>query len=422
MANHSSGRSPRFSAAVASDGPSQALVSAPPDEVGGESVAESDASKTRIESLLERSLDPDEAQAWSAMSPALRRRAAARIELMRRWTRDRKGLTADDAAVEADVKTKRFYQMAAAWKKRPGLLAVGAYAAAKPERAARIDTRVNAALQANVGLVIDANVGPQDDPNPKTVPIETLRRALEEAVRRELPNVDQEGSCMTMPSLNVVRAVITRELNRRAEMKLLGESVALDCSPTIMRNGEGEPWVLFAIIDRGTLRILGHAVGAIDDSVRAYARAAVDALRWIERSSAGALPWASRTRRVDVVVGRDIKAWTDLLERYESSIGRFEFKPVTGDKRFGSQLRKYVGDRVGRVVLRPSWARVPPPNVEDGEHIFSLTEAEERATAEVASHNATKALSREGGVAAGPPEALVEALRFLAAGVEDTPS
>lgn len=367
----------------------------------------------RVVSLLERPLSAAEARAWVGLSPALRRRAEQRIELMGRWTGDRGGLTAEKAGELAGVSTKRFYQMASAWKKEPGLMAVGVYAAAAPSREPRTDPRVNAVMQAKVVKVVNG-VG-----EAKKVNLEALRRELEAEIRRELPEMDQDNSKLTMPSLNLVRAVITRELNRRAEMKLAAESVVLDCVPVAMRQPGGEPWVLFAIIDRGTLRILGHAFGELTDSVHAYGRAAANALDRLADPAAAALPWSSATRRLDVVVGLDDRAWLNALPEWRRRMGTVNFDLSTREKRFGSQFRQYIGDRVGRVVLRPTWVSRPPADLAAGEQIFDRAEAEERMALETAAYNMTKALSREGAAATAPPPEFVEALRLLAGGVGD---
>lgn len=361
-----------------------------------------------LEGLLQREATEEELVAWQTMSPSLRQRATIRINLLTRWIGGkptRGDLTAVSAAGIMGVEPKRFYQMASAWRKAPGLVAVGAYAAAKPERAARIDPRVNAALQSHVPKIVGENKGAS---------VEALRRALEAAVRAELPELDEPEGGMRMPSLNVVRAVITRELNRIAEIRLAGESIVFDCCPTAMRAADGTSHVVFCLIDRGTLAILGQALGSLDASVDAYARVAREALARIDDAFGRSLPWAGSTRRIDLVVGQDGKALTARLESYRSEPGAIEAGPITNDKRFGSQFRKYVGDRIGRVVLRPTWVTNLPP-MQDGDEVFSDAQALERLNLEVEAYNTAKVLEREPvDAVAGPPAGLVEALRFLA--------
>lgn len=359
-----------------------------------------------LPTLLGRDPDDDEARGWATLSPALRAKAAARVALMERWWGDRGDLSADDAARIADVTPKRFYQMASAWRKRPGLLAVGAYAAASPDRSTRIHPIVNALLQKHVAKAVASS---DED---RTV--EWIRRRLEEMVRAELPERDGEGKALTIPSPNVVRAVIVRERNRVAETKLLGESIALDCCPVAIRRSDGTPFTLFVVIDRGTLRIVGHALGSLDDSVDGFARAAASAIAWMSASADAKLPWAPRTRRADVVVGRDAAEWDALLERYRLLPDAFEFGQVTNDRRFGSQFRKYVGERAGRVLLRPSWVKELPPPLAEGEDVYGDREAAERVATEIALYNEAMPLKRAGVGADAAPAELLSALRFLA--------
>ncbi|MDH7971292.1 hypothetical protein QH494_03790 [Sphingomonas sp. AR_OL41] len=359
-----------------------------------------------LPTLLGREPYDDEARGWATLSPSLRVKAADRVALMNRWWGERGGLSADEAAVIADVTTKRFYQMASAWRKRPGLLAVGAYAAASPDRSTRIHPVVNALLQKHV---VKAVASSDED---RTV--EWIRRKLEAMVREELPEQDGEGKTLAIPSPNIVRAVIVREQNRVADTKLLGESIVLDCCPVSMRRPDGIPYALFVVIDRGTLRIMGHGLGSVDASVEGYALAAASTADWIARSAGTRLPWAPATRRADLVVGNDRAACDALFARHKALAGHFEFAPVTNERRFGSQIRRYVGERVGRVMLRPTWVREVPP-LADGEEVYDDREAAERVAAEVELYNGTMPLRRSGVGAEGAPKALLEFLRLLSA-------
>lgn len=389
---------------VTGTGDAEATRSPDDENLGSPQLTDSELSgaPTDVEALLGRALRREEASAWEAMSPSLRRRARERVELMRRWTEDRAGLTAADAADIAKVKPKRFYEMASAWKKDPGLAAVGAYATAPIERQPRIDPRVNAALQANVAAVVAAH---------QQESVETLRRLLEDVARSELDQIEG-GSELKLPSPNVTRAVIERELHRAREMRLLGESVVLDCCATTMRRPDGSPHVLFSIIDRGTRRIMGHALGSIEASVEGYARAAAAALNAIEASPPGALPWATEARRFDVVVGRDAQVWDDLLGFWRRGAGMPDVGTIVNERRFGSQYRKFVGDRVGRIVFRPTWTTAPAA-AEAGGEVFTETEAADRAALEVASYNETQALAPDLPHRDEPPRALEAALRLL---------
>lgn len=361
-----------------------------------------------LETLLMRPPTEEEARSWAVLSPALRTRAVDRITLLRRWWGERDGLTAKEAAAMAGVIPNRFYQMAAAWKRAPGLAAVGAFAGTPAPRSPRIHPMVNASLQANVVKVVADGGGKS---------VEAMRRRLEELVAadlraRQLAETGSSGAGPTIPSPTVVRAVITRELNRVGEAQLLGESIAMDCCPTAMRSPAGEPWALFAIIDRGTLRILGTSVGSLDDSVEGYSLAARRALVALAPVGPSLGPWARRTRRVDMVVGRDEAACDALIARYGNVEGAIEFKAVTRPRRFGSMLRRYVGERMGRVDLRPGWATAAPP-MADGDPAFARWDAWERTDFEAQAWNEAKVIERAAKGHDRPPDELVALIRLL---------
>ncbi|WP_174290972.1 hypothetical protein [Sphingomonas bacterium] len=351
----------------------------------------------------------EETRSWAVLSPVLRRRAVDRVVLLRRWWGERDGLTAKEAAAIAGVIPNRFYQMASAWKRAPGLAAVGAFAGTPAPRPPRIHPIVNASLQANVVRVVAEGGGKS---------VEAMRRRLEELVAADLrdrPSTAVDGSVaeLAVPSPTILRAVVTRELNRVGEAQLLGESIAMDCCPTTMRSPEGIPWALFAIIDRGTLRILGTSVGSLDESVEGYSLAARRALVLLAPGAPVMGPWARRTRRVDMVVGEDGPACEALITRYAQVGGAIEFKPVTRPRRFGSLLRRYLGDRMGRVDLRPGWAASPPPPMSDGDETFARWDALARADFEMLEWNRTKVIERAAAGEVRPPDDLVALIRLL---------
>lgn len=373
------------------------------NQVGrGESPMADTESVGDLEAILGRAPSDEEAAGWGNMSAALRRRAAARIALLRRWTEDRGELNAIDAARIAGVEPNRFYQMASAWRSAPGLMAVGAYAVGGPDRSSKVDPAVNAAMQAEVVHVVR---------NAKGASVEAMRRRLEAAVRERVPSIGEDGG-PRMPSPKTVRAVITREQARVAEMGMLGESVVLDCCPTSMRAADGIPFDLFSVIDRGTLTILGQALGSIGDSVDGYRRAAQDALERIGGMSPPQ-PWAISTRRADIVIGTDVDAWPRVLVQLKDRVRPADVEAITRERRFGSQFRKYIGERIIGVWLRPTWVLKSPPTIVDGAETFTPDEARRRAATEISAWNATKTIERDGG-APTPPDGLIQALRLLA--------
>ena len=354
--------------------------------------------------LLGRPGTPAEQASWSVMSPSLRRRAAIRIDLLTRWTTDRYGLTLDVAADTAKVTPKRFYQMAAAWKKQPGLAAVGAYAAAPVERKARLDPRVNAALQAVVARVVKAA--------PKRASVESIRRSVEAAAQLRLSGLPlEEGETLGMPSVNVVRAIVTREQHRQLQQsQALGNSVAGDCCATTMLTTAGVPYVLFGIIDRATRRMLGWSLGSLDEGLAAYGRAARVALSVMESGALSGMVWADECRQLNLVETADGAAW---LAFRAGLVGpaRSAFQPVTNPRRYGGGYKEIVGDRIGRVVFRRTWTE-QPPEAADGER-FDAAAAALRVDSEIGSYNAS--LPTHGGAKgdARPPAVLIELLRLL---------
>ena len=350
--------------------------------------------------LLGRPPTEAESGAWTSMSPSLRQRARVRLDLMRRWTGDRAGMKAEDAARIADVTPKRFYEMASLWKREPGLASVGAYASAPAERKPRLDTRVNAALQAVVAKVVAAA--------PEGASTESVRRLVEAAARLRLAK-EEGGAELKMPSLNVVRAIIAREQHRQRERKLVGDSVAGDCCATTMLDPDGAPRALFCLIDRASRRILGHALGTADDATAGYQAAAARALATMYAARPASC-WAASCEQMNLVQGLDEEPWAAVVTRVRGA-GYRQFQPIEREKRFGSQFRAYVGDRVGRVVLRPTWT-VGATGDLPGER-FADAEAEVRAAMEVEAYNAALP-DPPGGGGDRAPDDLVAMLRLLA--------
>lgn len=360
-------------------------------------------SDVQLAALLGRPATDDEEMAWRRISPALRNRSILRIQLLRRWTGERGGLTAPIAAAVAGVSPNRFYQMVSAWRAEPGLAAAGVYAFAPSERPGRIAPEVNAALQSAVVPIVAAGGGKS---------VEALRRELEQELKARVPDVGTDHG-PRMPSPKTVRAVISREQARTTDLKMLGESLVLDCCPTAMQSEDGQTYDLFAVIDRGTLRILGHSIGRIDDSVSGYRQAATLALESIAETRRQN-DWAIATRRIDVVVGLDADEMVRRVQLLDREIRWIEIAAITRPKRFGSQFRKYVGERLGGMWLRPTWALRAPPRPSDPDQTFTPSDARVRAAREIDTWNARKLIQRDGGDAI-PPAGLLAALNLLAA-------
>lgn len=373
----------------------------------GKTVTEATDPVATLAGLIAREPTQDEATAWAAMGPSHRRRTADRIVLMRRWAGDRGDLTAEEAARTAGVSVKYFYEMASAWKRTGTLAALGAFTTAKPTRGPRLASAVTNALQANVARVVDEG----EDAG---ISVEAMRRNLEQAARDTLVQSTPAGEAVAkLPSPRTVRTFVERELVRRAESASPGSMVVLDACPVTMRREDGTPHTMFAVIDRGTGLVLGHALGELGDSVGAYARACRDALTKIEGLPWEGILWARSTARLDLTVGEDLEACEELLSRYARQDGLPVLGAIERGNRFGAAFRRFVGDRVGRVQFRPTWLRKLPP-AEEGSETFDDAEAAVRADADISAHNRELIGRFHGRGEVSPPENLLAALRFLA--------
>lgn len=355
--------------------------------------------------LLKREPTEKETAAWAAMGPSHRRRTADRIALIGRWTTNRGDLTAQKAAETAGLSVKYFYQMVSAWKRTGTLAALGALTTAKATRGPRLNAAVTNAIQANVAKVLDEGKG---------LSVEAMRRNLEQAAHERLLRDSVDGKEVPkLPSARTMRTFIERELVRRVESALPGAMVVMDACPVTMRRADGTPHVLFAVIDRGTGLVFGHALGKLGDSATAYTRAAMSALDSIETNFGATISWVHATARLDLTVGEDVDACAALLARYAAESGLPELGAIERANRFGAAFRRFVGDRVGRIQFRPTWLRNLPP-MEQGTETFDDAEASVRADADVAAHNRAVIHGLKGLGQASPPENLLAALRFLA--------
>ena len=339
------------------------------------------------------------------MGPSHRRRTADRIALIRRWTDDRGELTAESAAKQADVSVSYFYGMVSAWKRTGTLAALGAFTTAKATRGPRLHAAVTNAIQANVSRVVEEGKG---------LSVEAMRRNLEQAARDTLARDAVDGEKIPrLPSARTMRTFIEREIVRRAEAALPGAMVVMDACPVTMRRQDGTPYVLFAVIDRGTGLVFGYALGDLADSATAYARAAASALAKIDANLGSIISWVRVTSRLDLTVGEDTDVCAALLARYAAEAGLPKLGAIERDNRFGAAYRRFVGDRVGRIQFRPTWLRKLPP-MEEGAETFDDAEAAVRADADVAAHNRDVAHRLSALGQTFPPENLLAALRFLA--------
>lgn len=355
-----------------------------------------------LQAALVEPAKPDDLVLWAAMSPGQRQKALERIELLSRWhgVRGERGdLTAETAARKLGVKPKRFYEMASAWKRTGSIAVLGAFAA-PTERKGRLDARAVNALQAHLPGVI------AEHPN---APVERVRAALEERARAAL---EAGGLEFTMPSKNIVRTMIQREVARLDQAKRLGHALRLDCSATSLVRPDGVPHVVFAIMERTAGLVLGFSLGSPRDSVAGYAAAAADALG----RTAPFLPdtgWTDATSRLDMVPGEDVARWKPILIGWRAGRALPELE-AGGSGRYGRYFREVFGERVGRTYFRPSRTLSSDAGGDAGGAAFSDEEALLRLGLDFAAHNAAASVHVPVG-GGGRPENLLAALGRLAA-------
>jgi hypothetical protein len=329
-----------------------------------------------------------EAEMWLIMPEQHRARAIQRMAVLTRWIDSKTAWPVESAAADAGVSVTRFYEMAKAWRERPSLSALGAFANAPRSRTSRFDT----ALRRAVGRVVDS------DPKGS---VRKLALALAEA-----SGLTEDE----MPSHNTLRLFVEEELRRRQREAEAGNDVMLDCSACSMMRADGTAYTLFAILDRATQVVLGAALGDVRDSRGGYARAADDALARLDRGGFEGLPWAARTVRLEVVVGLDLDRWSDVKERLRNAGVSAPIEPATAAKRFGRYFRLLTGLRIGRVVLSPAQTGLVSDN--GG---FQEAEADDdaRLGVEVNDYNAGRLAGFVSSQSARPPEELLSTLRFF---------
>jgi hypothetical protein len=324
------------------------------------------------------------------MSPAQQRKALARIALLRRWHETRGDLTASKAADLAEVGTKRFYEMASAWKANERLVdteaqpetanslaVLGAFASpGRSTRKRRLDPRAVNALQAVVAKVVADRSGAS---------IEMLRARLVEAARRWLADHDAAGSdAVSMPSKMIVRAMIEREIDRVGESQAIGHAVRLDHAAISLVDGEGRLHVAYMILERAVGMVLGFSLGSPGGVTAGYAAAAADAVA--RMGAAAPLPWAHSTSNLDMVRGGDEGALDRLVADLVGEKG-LPAVTVTRQGEYGRYIRQILGERIGRIYFRGSRTITREAGTDVASGAYGADEARLRLNVEVEAHN-----------------------------------
>jgi hypothetical protein len=299
-----------------------------------------------------------------------------------------KAAAMSEAAAAAGVSLNRWYEMHAAWKQNRSLASLGTFAAVPRTRVLSYHND----LRELAVEVIDADT---------TASVRKLALALGEAYGRKTGLSEDKW-----PSHNTLRKFAEAELRRRARKDEAGSDVRFDCCACELPHSEAT-FVAFFIIDNATRMVLGAALGDPDNSKTGYASAARDALKRIRTKPLDALPWADRTNNSELVVGRDIGSWADHSEDMRRAGLPGQLQLATAGRRFGAHVRRYLGERLGRVKFMPGRTK---------DVVFAQPRPEDlqRLLVEVEFHNAELVEAFEAEHRREPPSALIALLRTLA--------
>jgi hypothetical protein len=353
------------------------------------------ASSPNLAEFIAGLSDADREQ-WASLTPTRRREAETRFEVFEAWNAGT--IDAQNAIQRIGKSPSRFYRLAAEWREKPSLDALGVGIRA-PRKREKLDPAVVNRLQAKVGEIVrlyaDLSVARQARllmdaagfANGKPIGLTTLRKIVEDERRR----VDATGR--------------------------LGYQIGLDCSAINLPQPNGRPYILYVIVDSGTGIALGYSVSATVDVVSGYAAAAQSALQWILREGAN-LPWAAHLVQTVIVSGEDDASSRQLVEGLQSvGLGGNVLRAISR-RRFGSQFRRAYGERLGRIQITPA-RTLEGHALPDNGNMTPWPEAEARFELErtFADHNSSVIDRLEHREGSSPPESLLELLKKLKDGL-----
>lgn len=342
-----------------------------------------------------RELTANEWEGWQEMSPKQRERAIARIAALRDWVEGDRNETATEVADRLGMKVKRFYNMVSAWRRTPTLSALGTFSRTGG-RASRLDANAVNALQGEIPAVVGASK--------KGATVEELRLESEARVASKLGTA---GLSFSMPSKNIVRAMVRREQDRRGQERLLGGLLRMDCVGTSLVRKDGLPHVIAVIMERGIGVVLGFAIVDKPGEAGGYAAAAKDALERGIPSIIGGV-WADGVERIDMVPINDTALRLALRHYYELP-GHPEIG-FTKSGAFGRYARPMLGERVGRTLLRPVRLAGRPVVGDEDAGRFSVEEALVRLRLDFSAHNEAGLREMTEPPGGAPPDILLLAL------------
>lgn len=285
---------------------------------------------------------------WESLTPARRREAASRFALFDQWEAGE--LSAEEAVSRFGKSPSRFYRLAAQWREKPSLEALGVGIRA-PRTRERLDPAVVNALQAKVSHVVrlhaDASVSQQA------------------ALLVEAAGFGNQKPIGT----TALRKIVETERRRAEASGRLGHQIGLDCSAINLPQVSGRPYILYLIVDAGTGINLGFSFSTSVDVTAGYSAAADSASKWIEQKGDG-LPWSSRLSQTILVSGNDDAASKKLVEGLSAAGVGGNVLRSSGRRRFGSQFRKAYGERLGRIQITPARTLVGDALPDNGNMTF----------------------------------------------------
>lgn len=312
------------------------------------------------------SILPDaDRETWNGLTAAQRSRALERISIIADWEAGRIGM--EEVERLTNRSRSHFYRMAAAFRAAPSLGVLGIFAE-KGGRKPKMDSETVNALQ---GVVADI-VAIHEDAS-----VSQLVRLM----------IGAAGvSAKKLPGMPKLRAIVEAEQRRVAATADAGHALRFDCVATNLPHADGRPYIAFVCLDEGTRLVLGAAI-AKEPLTAGYAPAARDASERVARS-AGRLPWALRTARIELVAGADREASIELHRALITGGVRSSVQLAQAPRRYGRYFRQIVGDRLGRVRITPNRTERGQAIPDNGDMTaWSLEEASEALLAGMTAHN-----------------------------------
>lgn len=280
-------------------------------------------------------LPQEEEAKWNSLTANQRSRAAQRLKAILAW--DSGEVTASQAVIQSGLSRSRFYRLAAEWRAKPSLEALGAQIGVGG-RHTRLDPEVINKLQAVVSGVVKVNDGAS---------VSELVRHLVKA-----SSVPEDK----LPGVIRLRSIVEDELRRLKAGGEAGNAVRFDCCATNLPRDDERPHILFLCMDAGTRLVFGAAVGSVADIGEGYGEAARDALRRLKEELPD-LPWALQLARMEMIAGIDLAASEDLQARLDQAV-RANVQLKRKEKRYGTYIRDIVGPRLGRIEITPKQTEV----------------------------------------------------------------